>query len=152
MNCVIVTMVTKISIALYILRIRDDRKLRVMMWVLMTLMSMATIATIAVLGSACTPLKKMWKPHTPGKCLDLAALYNVAYVQSALTIVTDLCLSLVPVYILWSIKIATPKKIYVCSLFSLGLIATVSNAMRNAYTHTLTAEDFTCKLPSLILP
>jgi hypothetical protein len=149
MDCVVVTMITKISISIYLLRIRDDKSLRWILWVMMTLMSMATITTIAVLGSTCAPLKKVWEPHTPGRCLDLAALYNVAYVQSALTIVIDLGLSLVPIYILWKIRIATSKKIYLCSLFSLGLIATISNAMRNAYTHTLTAKDFTCKCPAL---
>jgi hypothetical protein len=152
MNCVVVTMITKISISIYILRIRDDKPLRWILWIMMTLMSLATIATIAVLGSACTPLKKMWEPHTPGSCLDLAALYNVAYVQSALTIVTDLGLSFVPIYILWNIRIATSRKIYVCSLFSMGLIATISNAMRNAYTHTLTSKDFTCKCNPLRIP
>jgi hypothetical protein len=113
-------MITKISISIYILQIRDDKLLQWILWIMMTLMSTGTIATIAVLGSSCAPLKKMWEHHTPGRFLDLAALYNVAYVQSALTIVTDLGLSFVPIYILRNLRIATSRKIYVCSLFSLG--------------------------------
>ncbi|KAF2650362.1 hypothetical protein K491DRAFT_707610 [Lophiostoma macrostomum CBS 122681] len=142
-NCVIVTLITKISISMYILRIRDDKQLRRLLWTLMALMTMATIATIGVLGSTCIPMRKLWEPNIPGKCLDLKTIYNVAYVQSAFTIVIDLGLSLVPVYILWDIKIARPKKIFICTLTSLGLIATVSNAIWNAFTETLASRDFT---------
>lgn len=144
MDNVVVTLMTKISISLYILRIRNDKHLRWILGILMVFMTLATIATIAVLGISCIPLRKLWTPEIPGKCLPLSTVYNVAYVQSGFTIVTDLCLTSAPVIILWNVNIRRGRKIFICFLMSLGLVATISNALRNAFQPGLTDTDFTC--------
>lgn len=145
MDNVVCTLLTKFSIGFYILRIHDTRPLRWFLSIIMTLMTLATIAVIVVLSVSCIPLRKLWEPETPGSCLKLTTVYNVAYVQSAFTIVTDLSLTAAPVFILWNVRITRRRKIQVCLLMSLGLLATVSNALRNDFQSGLTEKDFTCE-------
>ncbi|KAF2686891.1 hypothetical protein K458DRAFT_363270 [Lentithecium fluviatile CBS 122367] len=140
---VLCTLVTKISISFYILRIRDDKRVRWTLATLMTFMTLATIAVILVLSLSCRPLRKLWEPELPGSCLPLTTVYNVAYVQSAFTIVIDIGLSLVPILILWNVRIKPGRKTLICTLMSLGFIATISNALRNKFQTELTTKDFT---------
>ncbi|KAF2865910.1 hypothetical protein BDV95DRAFT_242142 [Massariosphaeria phaeospora] len=126
---VLCTLVTKISISFYILRFRDDKRVRWTLATLMGFMSLATVAVILVLSLSCRPLRKLWEPEIPGQCLPLTTVYNVAYVQSAFTIVIDIGLSLVPILVLWHVRIKPGRKALICTLMSLGLIATISNAL-----------------------
>ena len=155
MDNVLCTLATKFSISIYILRIKDDRSLRIFVWILMALMSLATLAVIITLSVSCIPLKALWTPSLEphAKCLPLKTVYNVAYVQSGFTIVTDLLLTISPIVILWNVRIKTWKKIRICILMSLGLIATISNALRNYFQSGLTSKDPTCGLsPRSLIP
>ncbi|CAI7646619.1 unnamed protein product [Penicillium glandicola] len=143
MAIVLCTLFTKFSISAYILRIKDSKRLRWILVILMGFMTLATIGCIAVLSVSCMPLKKMWEPSTPGICLDLATVYYVAYVQSAFTIVIDLCLTTAPIVILWNVKIQRGRKSLICCLMSLGLVATISNALRSYFQNGLTSSDMT---------
>lgn len=148
---VLCALVTKFSISIYILRIKNDRILRTLLQVLMAFMSLATLAVIIVLSISCIPLKALWTPsiQEEAKCLPLKSVYTVAYVQSGFTIVTDLCLTISPIVILWNIRIEFWAKVRICFLMSLGLIATISNALRNAFQPALTGSDYTCELISI---
>lgn len=150
MDNVVITLLTKISISIYILRIYDSPRLRVAFIILMVFMTLATIAVIVVLGISCVPLRKLWDPDVPGTCLPLTTVYYVAYVQSGFTIVIDLCLTSAPIIILWKVRIEKGRKTFICFLMSLGIIATISNALRNAFQTELTKPDFTCKFFYLI--
>lgn len=147
---VLCILVTKLSISIYILRIKNDRILRTLLQVLMAFMSFATLASIVVLSIACIPMKALWTPgiREEATCLPLKSVYTVAYVQSGFTIVTDLCLTISPIVVLWNVRIKPRAKVRICCLMSLGLIATISNALRNAFQPALTGGDYTCKLIS----
>lgn len=72
----------------------------------------------------------------------------MSYVQSAFAIIADIFLTLSPVAVLWNVKISLNKKLAICGLMSLGLIATVANAIRNVFIPSLTEDDLTCKSSS----
>ncbi|KAE8330057.1 hypothetical protein BDV39DRAFT_191014 [Aspergillus sergii] len=124
---VICALVIKYSISLYILRIRNSRAVRWILAWLMLFMTLATIGAVVILAVSCIPLERLWNKDVPGTCLPPKSVYSVAYVQSGFTIVIDLCLTSAPTVI--------------CGLMSLGLVATISNALRNAYQGGLTAPD-----------
>jgi hypothetical protein len=113
---------------------------------MMAAMTAATLVVIVVLGVACMPLRALWDPSVKGQCLPLNTVYIVSYVQSAFTIVIDFGLTLTPAIVLWNVRIQRGRKSFIIFLMSLGLTATVTNALRNAYVPTLTSPDFTCEL------
>ncbi|PLB54130.1 hypothetical protein P170DRAFT_469595 [Aspergillus steynii IBT 23096] len=132
MASIVCTLVTKFSICCYILRIRDDRRMRWALAFLMVPMTLITVAIVIVLSVSCTPL---WSDNIPTTCVPVSGMYTAAYVQSALTIVVDLCLTSAPVIILWDVRIQLGRKLFVCGLMSLGLIATLSNALRSYWQY-----------------
>ena len=145
MDVVVCTLLTKISICLFILRIKNDKPLRWTFAISMTFMTLATLAVIIMECLACIPMRKLWEPETPGKCLPQIKVYTVAYVHSGLTILTDGALTLSPILILWKVQMKRERKILVSFLMSLGLVATLTNALRNYYQKGLTTPDFPCK-------
>lgn len=147
MDNVLCTLFTKISISIYIVRIKNEKWLRRMLWVLMVLMFLATLICIIGLSISCIPLEALWNPAIKGKCLPLQTVYIVSYVQSAFTIITDLCFTVSPIAILWNVQIRKGRKVLICFLMSLGLVATISNALRNVFVPDLTSPDLTRKKP-----
>jgi len=135
------TLLTKISISLMILRIKDTKALRYILLTMMFFITGATIAMIITELVSCIPLKALWTPSIGGKCIAPAKVYDVAYVQSGVTIVTDLCLTISPIVILWNVKINKKRKILICVLMSLGLVATICNALRSAFEQRLLVSD-----------
>jgi hypothetical protein len=143
---VLCTMITKISITLFILRIVNDKRFKWFLWIIMTFMVLSTIAMIAVLMATCTPLNALWDLNVNGTCLPFSTETNVAYLQSSFVIFSDACLTISPVVILWNIRLRRGEKTWICFLMSLGLIATLSNAIRNRYLGVIETQDFTCTL------
>lgn len=145
---VICTLLTKFSICILILRIKNTKSLRWILWTMMGFMTSVTIAMVAVELASCIPLRKLWNPEIDGRCIHPNSVYNVAYIQSAFNVVTDLCLTISPILILWNVKISRKKKVLICLLMSLGLAATLSTILRNVFTPELLASsDFTRKRP-----
>ncbi|KAE8397669.1 hypothetical protein BDV37DRAFT_291727 [Aspergillus pseudonomiae] len=138
---VICSLVTKYSISLYILRIQNSRAVRWILAWLMLFMTLATIGVVVILAVSCIPLERLWNKGVPGICLPQTSVYSVSYVHSGFTIVIDLCLTSAPVIILWHVRITRGRKTLICGLMSLGLVATVSNGLRNCFQSGLTAPD-----------
>ncbi|ROW01257.1 hypothetical protein VMCG_05955 [Cytospora schulzeri] len=81
-----------------------------------------TIATIV----SCEPVRFFWNRDLPGgSCLDVTAL---AYANSGLAVAQDLIITLLPIYMLWSLNMSRKKKFFIGIMFAvggLGLIATI---------------------------
>lgn len=142
---VLTTLFTKYSIGLFILRIRRDKRIKVFIFIILLLVTLATIVPVVVEGITCIPLQALWDPNVHGSCLPLSTIDDVSYVQSACTIIADLAFTISPIVILWNVHISRGRKTLIVSLMSLGLIATVANALRNVFVGSLTSTDFTCK-------
>lgn len=145
MDTVICTFVTKVSISIYILRIKNDQRIRIILQVSMAFMFLATLAVVIVVSLTCIPLERLWTPSVKGRCLPRSTAYSVAYVQSGFCITIDLLLTASPIAVLWNVRIKRWRKIRICILMSLGLSATFCNAIRNYLQPELTADDFSCK-------
>ena len=142
---VICTLLTKISISILILRIKNTKRLRWILWTMMIFMTVVTISLVAVELSSCIPLRKVRNPEINGICIHPSSVYGVAYTQSAFNVVSDMCLTISPIVILWNVSISKKKKILICLLMSLGLTATISTILRNVFTPNLKSSDFTRK-------
>jgi len=138
---------TKISISLFILRIKNHRRFKLLLYGVMILLALPTVAIVISLCVSCIPLEKLWNPSISGYCTPTQIPLTISYVQSGFAIATDFFLTVSPIVILWNVKISKSRKWGICFLMSLGLIATISNALRNVYIPVLNTADITCKLP-----
>lgn len=138
-------LLTKISIGLFLLRLKQSRNFSIAVWGVLTPLFITTLILCFVVGLQCIPLRKLWTPTIEGHCISTETPLNVSYVQSAFAILADLFLTVSPIVILWKVQISLKKKIGICALMSLGLMATIANALRNAFIPNLTASDESCE-------
>jgi len=101
---------------------------------------LTTLLPIVVLLAECDPPKKYWKPATPGRCWPTKIRIYSIYLQVAYSVITDLVCALLPIAVLWKIKISMKTKLAVCGLMSLGLIATAVAVVRASSLGTRTAD------------
>ncbi|KAF2822968.1 hypothetical protein CC86DRAFT_469567 [Ophiobolus disseminans] len=130
----------KCSICLLILRIKNEKILRRCLFAMMAGLVLTNIEPIIVLLSQCNPIQKSWKSMPGGKCWPTQVRIYSIYVQVAYSVVTDLICALLPVVVLWNVKITLRTKIGVCGLMSLGLIATAVAIVRASSLGIKTAD------------
>ncbi|KAE8423421.1 hypothetical protein BDV36DRAFT_279326 [Aspergillus pseudocaelatus] len=133
---VICALVTKYSISLYILRIRTSRAVRWILAWLVLFMTLATIDAVAILAVSCISLQGLWNKDVSGFCLSPTSVNSVAYVHSGFTI---------------DVRTKRSCRTLICGLMSLGLVATVSNAVRDFYRGGLAAPDMPYAITSVAI-
>lgn len=109
---------TKISILLFYHRLSVSGNFRVSVNVLIGINIALTVSIFFADLFQCTPVAFAWNAAIPGgKCMNTKAFYISS---AALNIVSDFAVLLLPIPMVWQLKINTRKKIALISLFSLG--------------------------------
>jgi hypothetical protein len=135
---------TKLSIGVFLLRLKDTRRFTLSVWLILTPLALATVILCLTVLLQCIPLHALWEPTVKGRCIANTTPLTISYVQSGFAIITDLYLTVSPIVILWKVQISVGKKVAICALMSLGLMATIANALRNAFIPNLVESDFSC--------
>jgi hypothetical protein len=148
----------KCSICLLILRIKNEKNLRYCLYAMMAGLVVTNLEPIIVLLAQCNPIEKSWKTIPHGRCWPTKVRIYSIYVQvgtscssqrsfqsvadlvTAYSVITDFICALLPIAVLWKVKISTKTKIGVCFLMSLGLIATVVAIVRASSLGIKTAD------------
>lgn len=112
----------KISILLLLLRIKDSQRVKYAAWGIMAGLFITNFGCIFILLAECRPISAYWTGV--GNCWDARVRIYYIYATIGYSIITDLLCSLLPVYVIWSIKLPMKTKISVWALMSLGLVAT----------------------------
>ncbi|KAE9370148.1 hypothetical protein N431DRAFT_546099 [Stipitochalara longipes BDJ] len=112
----------KVSICLLILRIKDTRVLRMVVCTVMAGVLFTNFGCVIILLAECKPAG-FWRGAT-AKCWSPKIRIYSIYATIAYSVVTDMVLSLVPLVVVWKVRIPMRTKASVCGLMSLGLVAT----------------------------
>ncbi|KAF7874215.1 hypothetical protein EAF04_002887 [Stromatinia cepivora] len=142
---------TKLSIALFILRLKNTKKLRLSVWLILTPLGLSTVVLCFIVLLQCIPLAGLWTPTLSSRCISAEIPLQTSYVQSGFAIITDIVLTASPIAILWKVRMTRRKKVAICGLMSLGLIATIANALRNAFIPDLVASDLSYTMVPIVL-
>jgi L-cystine uptake protein TcyP (sodium:dicarboxylate symporter family) len=71
----------KLSILLFILRIDNTRRLRVIVWTVIGVLILTNLATELAIAFQCIPLNALWDEKVEGKCIGGVAIGRVGYGQ-----------------------------------------------------------------------
>ncbi|CCE32857.1 related to integral membrane protein pth11 [Claviceps purpurea 20.1] len=114
-------MFIKLSIGVFLLRIATQKAY---IWTIRIFLAIITLWSIGFFIwnlLQCTPIEKQWDFRiTDGQCADAGEVLTAAYCLSAMTIVTDWFFALIPIPMLWRIKMSTQAKTTV--IFILGIV------------------------------
>lgn len=107
----------KISLLLLYIRIFPVRWFTITSWTLIVFLIAFTVTLLGKDIFACVPVRKVWEPLIPGHCINSVITY---YWASAVFIVTDLLVLLLPQPLVWHLQIAKWRKVGLSVLFCLG--------------------------------
>jgi hypothetical protein len=131
----------KVSICLLLLRIKDTRPLKILLYTVMVGLFVANFGCIIILLAQCNPIETYWK-ETGGVCwspkIRIDAFYFticksaacqvakfcgvVLTERAAYNLVTDLLCSLLPLVAVWKVRIPLQTKFLISGLMSMGLL------------------------------
>ncbi|KAK4161315.1 integral membrane protein [Cladorrhinum sp. PSN259] len=113
----------KVSACLLLLRIKDTRALKILLYTVMTGLFVTNFGCIIILLAQCSPVETYWR-GTGGVCWDPKVRIRAFYIAIAYNLVTDLLCSLFPLIAVWKVQIPFQTKMLISGLISLGLLAT----------------------------
>ncbi|KAL1902232.1 hypothetical protein Sste5346_001208 [Sporothrix stenoceras] len=130
----------KISICLLLLRIKNERWLRWLIYGMMAGLVLTNGGVVVILLAECRPVNEYW--DDVGSCWDPRVRVFSIYLTIGYAILTDLLCSCLPLVVIWKVRIPLKSKLLICGLMSLGLLATGCGIGRAASLTVLTT-DFT---------
>jgi len=90
------------------------------------------------MGLQCVPLSKIWVPNEPGYCIKIDSIYTS---MAVLNLVTDILILALPIPSLWSLKLATARKVQLYGVFALGGCVCAFGVVRAVFVGTASHQD-----------
>lgn len=132
----------KLSIAVFLLRIAVQKRYQ---WILKISMAIVAIWTAGIFlfdVFECKPVEFQWDYTIQGgTCVSGDSLVNAAYAFSVLSALSDWLYALLPIPMLWSVKMNQQTKAAVIVILSLGVFASVATLIRIKYLIDLGLAD-----------
>ncbi|KAK3349173.1 hypothetical protein B0T25DRAFT_458922 [Lasiosphaeria hispida] len=119
----VTTCFLKISICLLLLRIKNNRTLKIFIYIIMAGLVITNFGCVVILLAQCKPISVYWT-GTGGACWDTRVRIYSIYFTIAYSLLTDFICSLLPLVVVWNVCIPWRTKASVCGLMGLGLVAT----------------------------
>jgi hypothetical protein len=139
-------MFTKLSILFLYQRLFHGKIFVRILWALGLFVLGYSIARIFVDVLQCVPIEADWNPLLPGaKCVNLTA---ELITFSSLNTVTDIIILILPIPMLWQLKIKMTQKLQLIGIFMLGGLVCVMSVVRAITLVKISHLDATCKLCS----
>jgi hypothetical protein len=121
----------KLSFMITLIKLESpSRAINISLWALFGInVAFLFAGTLAAMLS-CIPIPKFWNPKLPGYCIDKK---QYIYSTIAVTIITDILVTLMPAWILYGLQMRRKHKVVIICFLSLGLIVAAIASYRLAY-------------------
>ncbi|KAL8739161.1 MAG: hypothetical protein Q9181_000190 [Wetmoreana brouardii] len=131
MPWVLSTMLTKISISIFLYRIFAlNKKSKRALYPINILNLIGNLASFTTILSQCSPPDKLWEPNIPGSCWNPKTQLDIGVFQGAVSAFCDFALAFLPVVLLWNVQIKKHVKIGICILMGLGFFTGICAIVR----------------------
>lgn len=105
----------KLAILGLYLRIFPQKPYRSACYVISGILVASLMANIITISVVCIPLKALWDPHIKGAhCISRNAYFTYATLSN---IITDICMLILPLPVIWGMLISTRDKIGITLTF-----------------------------------
>ncbi|KAL8709463.1 MAG: hypothetical protein Q9220_005846 [cf. Caloplaca sp. 1 TL-2023] len=136
--------IIKLSILLFYCRLfpRESvpRYWRAAVYIIAVLCILFWISGVTACIFQCTPVDYAWLRTGEGHCINTLLLF---YITSTVTVVTDICILLLPLPIVWKLQMPKAKRYGVMAIFLLGSFVCIASIVRFFYLHEVVPEDAT---------
>lgn len=116
-------MFIKLSIGFFLLRLAVQRRYTYTIYITMTVVLAWSLALWFWDIFQCSPIQAQWDYTIPHhQCVPADAVVKAAYALSVMTIVTDWLYALMPIPMIWHVKMSTQTKATVVVILGLGIL------------------------------
>ncbi|CAG8191602.1 unnamed protein product [Penicillium olsonii] len=140
---VLTCVAAKVSIIIALLRITVDRIHAYILYAAMILASVVGAIFFFFTIFQCAPVDFFWnraQPGASGKCVSNDVLIDIAYLYSVGAAITDLTIGLLPVALIWNLRMNTRNKCAIIGILGVGCIAAV--IIRIPFVHHYKDREF----------
>ena len=118
------TVLLRLSISLFLLRICVKRYHKWLIWGTMTGVGVFSTFYFILAIMQCQPVNYFWGQFAgeEGHCIDPSIFPNATYAHSAVSATADFILGLLPVSVIWDLKMNMRSKVSVGVVLSLGVV------------------------------
>ncbi|KAL5606149.1 hypothetical protein BROUX41_006083 [Berkeleyomyces rouxiae] len=135
-------MLLKFSIGIFLLRLSMRKIYTHIIWVSLVVVTIWSVVILFWNILQCDPIESQWDITIEDrKCVPSNQVLNAAYSVSVMTIVTDWLYAILPVPMLWDVKMNTQTKITVIVVLGLGVFASIATIIRFQYLVTINDQD-----------
>ncbi|KAJ5593701.1 hypothetical protein N7537_010605 [Penicillium hordei] len=142
---VLTCVVAKLSIIIALLRITISRIHAYILYAAMGLATAIGLIFFFFTVFQCSPVDYFWhrvQPNTHGSCINKTTLIGVAYLYSVGAAITDLTIGLLPVALIWNLRMNRRTKVAINAILGIGCIASAAVIIRIPYMPTYKDPDF----------
>ncbi|KAJ5765804.1 hypothetical protein N7520_005363 [Penicillium odoratum] len=140
---VITCVVAKVSIIITLLRITVDRIHRYILYAAITLATAVGLVFLFFTVFQCNPVSYFWnRSPATGTCISTDLLIDIAYLYSVGAAVTDLTIGLLPVALIWNLRMNTRTKGAIIGILGIGCIASAAVIIRIPFVHNYKSTEF----------
>ncbi|KAK2007891.1 hypothetical protein LZ32DRAFT_665905 [Colletotrichum eremochloae] len=135
-SCLYITILalTRTSILCFYVRLFPYERFRRLCYALLTIVAVTAVLFLVLVVVQCIPISYNWEgwkgDFGPVKCLNLTILSRTI---NAITIALDTTILIIPLPLLIKIKSTPRRKLFIISMFSLGIINVIASSVRLHY-------------------
>lgn len=126
------SLLIKASICVTLMRISIKRRYNIILIGLITLSAVTTIAAMIVVLIRCKPIAANWNPDL-GACLSQDLILVFTYVVSAINIFTDWSAAIMPIFILWNVRMERRVKMVTAGVLGIGILSALPSSKLLGY-------------------
>lgn len=115
------SLLIKASICATLARLATQRRYIYTVWGLTAISFVTTLIAMVAVLVRCKPVAASWDPSL-GTCIDQSIIIALTYAVSAVNIVTDWSVAIIPVFILWNLQMRKTLKRMVALVLGLGAL------------------------------
>ncbi|KAI5204134.1 hypothetical protein E4T39_03808 [Aureobasidium subglaciale] len=131
---ILTTVIFKLSLAVFFLRVVNQRWQRQVIIGSVTLYTLFGIAWLFVAMFQCGSPGNYGKNEAAGKCLPFkTVLRPLNYIHGVFNAVTDWIFAIIPIFVVRSAQMHRQQKITVCTILGLGVLGSICSIVRLAY-------------------
>ena len=133
----------KLSIGLFLFRLADQRRYKWILGVSIVIVGVWSLTLFFWNIFQCSPVPAQWDytilaRDPEAHCVSADEIVSAAYALSALTILSDWLYALLPIPMIWRVRMTPQAKLSVIAVLSLGVFASVATLIRLKFLADLT--------------
>lgn len=116
-------MFIKLSIGFFLLRLAVQRRYTYTIWASMSVVLVWSLTSFFWDLFQCSPIQAQWDASVPNpRCVSPSSVVDAAYALSVMTIVSDWLYALLPIPMIWQVKMSTQSKATVVVILGMGIL------------------------------